>query len=267
MPVVSRLEYGLKGQVLLLTGVGGRLGFWLVGRAQDVHRTIEVTAGFDVNRTGGDVPFHAAAGADEHGAVAMDVAADAGVNFHFFGVDGVDELDIAAFDDVQADAVDLADDGASGAHDELAAALDIGGNDAVDMEVAALDLTGANVAHLADVNVAAGADRCGGIDVDVNVLQADGGGTVRALAVAGGTAHLEFVAAIEAFHFLEVLLADALLAHLLEGAGLWSAYDFGPFGRLTQWLWSYARTPGRLKRASRSWLGSRCFLLGRGRFG
>lgn len=154
--VFQRVAGGLEWQGGLVAVVNRRLFFgW---RAQDIHGAVEVAAGFDIDGASGDVAFDAATCADEDGAVAVDVAADAGVDFHFVCVDGVDELDVATFDDVESDAVDFADDGACGADDEFAAAFDVCGDDAVEVEVAAFDLAGADVTHFADVDVAASAD-------------------------------------------------------------------------------------------------------------
>lgn len=177
-----------------------------------------MTTGFDVDGAGGDIAFHTASVANENRTFAMDVAADAGVNFRFLGVEGVDELNVAAFDDVETDTMDFADDGAGSADDHLAAAFDIGGNDALEMQVAAFDFAGADVAHLANVDIAACANRRGGSDIDLDILQTDAGGAVGADAIAGGAADFEFVIAVEAFHFLEMLLTEALLTHLLECA-------------------------------------------------
>lgn len=175
-----------------------------------------------------DVSVHLAGGADEQGAVALDVPGDSRAHFSFIGHDGVEKLKVAAFFDHETMAADGSNVISAGTDDEITGAVDVRGDAPVNREIPAVDFRGAELAVFSDQHVTACADWSGGVQIDLEILQTDIDSTGRAVGGFRRATYFKIVVTVEAFDLFEMMLAIAsLLLHFKKGALRSSLLDGG----------------------------------------
>ncbi len=174
------------------------------------------------------VSVHLAGGANEQGAVALDVSGDARAHFSFIGHDGVEKLKVTAFFDHETMAADGSNVISDGTDDELTGAVDIPGDAAVNREIPAVNFCGAEVTVFSDQHIAACANGGGGVQIDLEILQTDIDSTGRAVGGFRRATYFKIVVTVEAFKLFEMMLAiGSLLFHFKKGALLRSLLTGG----------------------------------------
>ena len=160
-----------------------------------------------------------AQGGDKHRTIALDVSRNSRAHFDIFGNDGVEEMDIAPFLNHQTMAAHIAYMVSTGPDAELSCAVDVARDMAVNCEVPAVDFRGAYVASFADEHVTACVDGGGGVQIDVEILKADGNSAGGAVGGFSRAPDFEEVATVEAFDLFEIMLTVAAqFLHFVKGA-------------------------------------------------
>lgn len=139
--------------------------------ADDIHGAIEFATGFDIHRSGGDIPIHGSIFANGERTGAEDSSGNLRLNFSFFSVNKIEEGDICSLFDEESFAVNFSDDVSDGAEGCVTRSLDVGLDNALAADVTADDEISGKMTAFADEDVTTRLDSLVGGHVDLDVFE------------------------------------------------------------------------------------------------